>query len=72
VHFKAVGPAMHAELRTLSGPLQLDGKGSWSNGAAPSFRATARVPPQHQEQLSPLFRLIAVERGAGAFELQLK
>jgi general secretion pathway protein N len=72
VHFKAVGAAMHAELRTLAGPLQLDGKGTWGNGVAPSFAATARVPPQHQEQLSPLFRLIAIERGAGIFELQTK
>ena len=32
---------------------------------APSFLATARVPAQHQEQLAPLLRLIAVERGAG-------
>ena len=72
VHFKAVGPAVHAELRTLSGPLQLDGKGAWANGSAPSFLATARVAPQHQAQLSPLFRLIAVERGAGVFELQAR
>jgi general secretion pathway protein N len=72
VHFKAVGAAMHAELRTLAGPLQLDGKGTFGNGAAPSFAATARVPPQHQEQLSPLFRLIAIERGAGIFELQTR
>ena len=72
VHFKAVGPAVHAELRTLAGPLQLDGKGTWANGAAPSFLATARVPPQHREQLAPLFRLIAVERGAGIFELQTR
>jgi general secretion pathway protein N len=72
VHFKAVGAAVHAELRTLAGPLQLDGKGTWGNGAAPSFAATARVPPQHQEQLSPLFRLIAIERGAGIFELQTR
>jgi general secretion pathway protein N len=71
VRFKAAGPAMHAVLSTLEGPLQLDGKGSWSNGGPPSFLATARVPPQHQEQLSPLFRLVAVERGAGTFELRL-
>ena len=63
---------MHAELRTLAGPLQLDGKGTWANGAAPNLLATARVPPQHQEQLSPLFRLIAIERGAGVFELQTR
>ena len=68
VHFKAVGPAVHAVLSTLTGPLQLDGKGSWSNGGPPSYLATARVPEQHREQLTPLLRLIAVERGAGSFE----
>jgi general secretion pathway protein N len=69
VHFKAVGPAVHAALRTLEGPLQLEGKGTWSNGAAPSFLVIARVPAQHREQLAPLLGLIAVERGAGRFEL---
>lgn len=72
VHFKAVGPAVHAELRTLSGPLQLAGEGTWGGGGARGFLATARVPPQHREQLSPLLRLIAVERGAGVFELQAR
>jgi len=72
VRFKAAGAVMQANLRTLEGPLQLEGKGTWSNGDAPSFLATARVPAQHQEHLSPLFRLIALERGAGTFELQLK
>jgi general secretion pathway protein N len=72
VRFKAVGPAVHAVLSTLEGPLQLEGKATWSNGDPPSFLATARVPAQHQEQLSPLFHLIAVERGTGTFELQLK
>lgn len=69
VRFKAVGPAVQAVLSTLEGPLQLEGKATWSNGAPPSFLATARVPAQQQELLSPLFRLIAVERGAGTFEL---
>jgi general secretion pathway protein N len=68
VRFKAVGPAVYATLSTLEGPLQLDGKATWSNGAPPSFLATARVPAQQQEQLLPLFHLIAVERGAGSFE----
>ena len=72
VHFKAVGAEVHAELRTLAGPLQLEGKGAWANGAAPSFLATARVAPQHRDQLAPLFRLIAIERGAGIFELQTR
>ena len=69
---KAACSRVHAILRTLEGPLQLEGNGAWSNGSRPSFLATARVPAQHQEQLSPLFRLIALERGAGTFELQLK
>jgi general secretion pathway protein N len=69
VQFKAAGPSVHAALRTLEGPLQLDGDGTWSNGGPPSYVATARVPAQHQEQLAPLLRLIAVERGAGSFEL---
>jgi general secretion pathway protein N len=69
VRFKAVGPAVHAALRTLEGPLQLEGKGTWTNGAPPSFLVTAHVPAQHREQLAPLLGLIAVERGAGRFEL---
>ena len=69
VQFKAVGPSVHAEFSTLKGPLQIDGKGSWSRGAPPSFLGTARVPEQYREQLAPLLRLIAVERGAGRFDL---
>jgi general secretion pathway protein N len=70
--FKASGSGVQAVLSTLEGPLQLDGNGAWSNGAPPRFLATARVPAQHQEQLSPLLRLIAVERGAGTFELRFE
>jgi len=65
------GRTARAILRTVEGPLQLDGKGSWTHGARPVFLATARVLPRHQEQLAPLLRLIAVERGEGNFELQL-
>jgi hypothetical protein len=61
---------VHATLRTLEGPLQLDGEGSWSGRGSPGFLATARVPEPQQEQLSPLLRLIAVERGTGLFELR--
>jgi general secretion pathway protein N len=72
VRFKAAGPVMQADLRTLEGPLVLEGNGKWISGEAPSFLATARVPAQQREQLSPLFRLIAVERFADTFELRLK
>ncbi|WP_124951705.1 type II secretion system protein N [Sulfuriferula thiophila] len=66
------GATTHALLRTLQGPLKLDGKGTWANGDKPNFLATAQVPPQQQQQLDPLLRLIAVTRGAGSYELQLK
>lgn len=66
------GPAVRATLHTLQGPLQLDGQGSWPNGRKPVFLATAQMPPQFQQRLAPFLRLIAVERGDGSFEWQLK
>lgn len=66
------GATIRATLQTLTGPLQLDGNGSWASGANPTFMATARVPPEHRQQLAPLLRLIALDRGNGNFELQLK
>jgi general secretion pathway protein N len=71
VRLDGEGTRVHAFLRTLSGPLQLEGKGSWTHGANPAFLAMASVDPQHRQQLAPLLRLIAVERGQGSFELQL-
>ncbi len=65
------GSRVRASLRTLQGPIQLDGNGAWANGGRPAFAATARVPVEHRQQLAPLLRLIAVERSDGNFELQL-
>lgn len=65
------GTTVRALLSTIEGPLRLDGEGSWTRGARPVFLGMASVPPQHQQQLAPLLRLIAVERGAGSFELRL-
>jgi general secretion pathway protein N len=65
------GMTINLVLRTLKeGPLRLDGKGSWTRGDSPAFPVMARVAPQHRQQLAPLLRLIAVERGNGSFELQ--
>ena len=66
------GNTVRATLSTLQGPLQLDGSGSWTTGRKPEFQATVRVPPQYQEQLTPLLRIISVQRDEGSFELQLK
>jgi general secretion pathway protein N len=65
------GGAGQASLHTVQGPLQLDGSGSWSTGAAPVFLATARVPVPLRQQLAPMMRLIGVERGDGRFDLRL-
>jgi general secretion pathway protein N len=72
LRFEGAGSTVRASLRTLQGPLQLDGQGSWSSGSRPAFLGTARVAPEQQQQLDPLLRMIAVERSAGNFELQLK
>ena len=72
VRFDGQGNVVRAVLSTLQGPLQLDGSGSWTNGRNPEFQATVRVPPQYQEQLTPLLRMISVQRDEGSFELQLK
>lgn len=66
----ADGTTARAQLRTLQGPMQLDGEGSWAHGGKAVYRLTARVPPQYQQQLAPLLRMIAVDRGDGSFTLQ--
>jgi len=72
LRFKGDGSAVRASLHTLQGPLQVDGEGSWAVGGNPAFVGTARIPPQHKQQLAPLLRLIAVERRDGSFTLQLQ
>jgi general secretion pathway protein N len=69
---EANGAGVQILLHTLKGPLQLDGTGSWAIGSSPDFLAIAQVAPQDLQQLGPLLRLIAVERGSGRFELQFK
>jgi general secretion pathway protein N len=71
LRFDAEGTTVRASLRTLQGPLQLDGKGSWTSGGNPAFLGTARIAPEQRQQLAPLMRMIAVERGEGNFELVL-
>ena len=72
MRISGAGPSARASLRTLQGPLQLDGDGSWANGGAPQCTGTARVPAQYSEQLAPLLRLVAVARGENTYALQLR
>ena len=66
------GAVVHATLRTLRGPLQLDGGGTWTVGTRPAFSITARVPAEQRQLLVPLLQLIAVERSDGSFGMQLQ
>ena len=72
LRFDGQGSTVRASLHTLQGPLQLGGQGSWTRGSKPAFQGTARIAPEHRQQLAPLMRMIALERGDGNFELQLK
>lgn len=60
------GLHVQAALRTLQGPLQLEGKGN-----AATFMAIARVPPPLKSTLGPFLRLIGVEHSDGSFRLQV-
>ncbi len=62
---------LNATLGSSSGPLRLEGSGTWGDSGSSAFSATARVDAQHRAQLAPLLRLIAIERGNGDFVLQL-
>lgn len=66
----SAGGSTNASLRTLSGPLQLEGDGTWRGAGPPDLVVRARVDAGHRAQLAPLLRLIAVERGDGDFVLQ--
>lgn len=71
LRFNSVAGSVNATLRTLDGPLRLDGHGAWRGSGPLALSATARVDARHRPQLTPLLRLIAVERGDGDFVLQL-
>lgn len=62
---------LNASLRTIRGPLHLEGKGSRGKSGPPVFFVTARIEAQYERQLAPFLRLIAIERSDGSFELQL-
>lgn len=70
LHVNGAAGLVNATLRTSSGPLHLEGSGSSRGNGPLVFSATARVDAQHRAQLTPLLRLIAIERSNGDFALQ--
>lgn len=59
-------PLLQASLRTLQGPLQLEGQGN-----ASTFIAIARIPPPLKPTLGPFLRLIGVEHSDGSYTLTI-
>ncbi len=66
------GSIVRAVVRTLKGPVQLDGQMTWTIGESPVLAGTARIPAALRDQLAPLLRLNAIERGDGVFEFRLR
>lgn len=62
----------HAEVATAAGPLRIDGKLSWTKGAAPQGQLDAYLPAPERAQLAPLLGLIGVDRGGGAYSIGVR
>lgn len=58
-------------LRTLKGPLQLDGSVNISASQQPVLQVTAMLPENQYAELAPFMRLVGVEAGGNRFLLQL-
>jgi hypothetical protein len=60
---------MQYEVKTLSGKLQVEGKGNWAPDQPPKFLGTARASPGSEAQLGDLLRLMGREESGGVFRL---
>ena len=68
----AKAPTVHAYPAHPSGSASTRRQGILDERRTIPYSSPQRaLPPQHQQQLAPLLRLIAVERGEGSFELRL-
>jgi len=72
LRLEGTGDTVSATLRTLDGPLHLEGRTGWTLGTRPALAARAEIAPAQREALAPLLRLIAVEQGDGSFRLTLQ
>ena len=64
------GGNLALSLRTLAGPLQLDGQGTANAGQGLKYGIVATLPAAELEQLTPFLQLVAVETADGSFLLQ--
>ena len=62
--------AINYQLTTVSGALQLEGKGRWAANGAPSFLGSARAQPNFAAQLADLLRLLGTPDASGSVPLR--
>lgn len=62
--------ALNYQLTTVSGALQLEGKGRWATNGAPTFLGSARPQPNYAAQLADLLRLLGNPDPSGTVPLR--
>ena len=62
--------ALNYQLTTVSGALQLEGKGRWAANGAPTFLGSARAQPNFAAQLADLLRLLGIPDASGSVPLR--
>ena len=62
--------ALNYQLTTVSGALQLEGKGRWAVNGAPTFLGSARAQPNYAAQLADLLRLLGSPDSSGTVPLR--
>lgn len=63
----ASGNGARVALRTISGPLRLDGTAAWATETPVTWNFNATVPADHRSRLDPLLKLIGEARGDGTY-----
>jgi general secretion pathway protein N len=61
---------LNYQLATVSGALQLEGKGRWAANNSPTFLGSARAQPNFAAQLADLLRLLGTPDSSGAVPLR--
>ncbi|MEO5862632.1 MAG: type II secretion system protein N [Burkholderiales bacterium] len=61
---------LNYQLTTISGALQLEGKGRWAANSAPTFLGSARAQPNYAVQLADLLRLLGTPDSSGTVPLR--
>jgi type II secretion system (T2SS) protein N len=57
---------------TLSGPLRVQGNGTWSKQTGLIFNGSAQADPPFQAQLRDLLLLLGRDQGNGVYSVTLK